>query len=328
MIMKTGTEQPKFSSFIRRNAIWLVLIIEVLILSVASRGTFLSFNNLLNILRQISYFGIASIGMTFVILTSGIDLSIGSIVTFVNMICAYIMVNMGVSMWIAVPAALLAAGILGALNGFMIANVKMPALIATFITQIIIEGLAYLLTNGRPISGFMQTNPGINFFARWTVAGIPICAIIMVACFAIGWFILNKTYFGRYVYAIGGNEEASRLSGISVNKMKYLVYILSALFAGLAGIVLLSRSGSAQTTVGKGFEFDVITCVVLGGVSVKGGVGRISGVLAGTLIIGALANGMILLNISEYMQMVTKGLVLAIAVGVDCISAQKRVQIR
>ena len=322
--MNNNEKNKKTVSFIRRNAIWLVLVAEVLILSFASQGTFISWNNIVNILRQISYYGIAAIGMTFVILTGGIDLSIGSIVTFVNMICAFIMVNMGVSMWIAIPAALLISMIIGALNGAMIANIKMPALIATFIMQIIIEGLAYLLTEGRPISGFMQTNPGMNFFARWTVAGIPICAIIMVACFAIGWFILNKTYLGRYIYAIGGNEDASRLSGISVNKMKYLVYILSALFAGLAAIVLLSRSGSAQTTVGKGFEFDVITCVVLGGVSVKGGVGRISGVLAGTLIIGALANGMILLNISEYMQMVTKGLVLAAAVGIDCLSAARR----
>lgn len=326
--MNIGTEQSKVLSLLRHNAIWLIVVAELLVLSLASGGTFVSWNNLLNILRQISYLGIASIGMTFVILTGGIDLSVGSIVTFVNMICAYIMVNMGMSLWIAVPAALLSAVLLGVFNGFMIANVKMPALIATFITQIIIEGLAYLLIDGRPISGFMQTNPGMNFFARWTVAGIPICAILMALCFVIGWFILNKTYFGRYVYAIGGNEEASRLSGISVNGMKYLVYTLSALFAGFAGIVLLSRSGSAQTTVGKGFEFDVITCVVLGGISVKGGVGRISGVLAGTLIIGALTNGMILLNISEYMQMVTKGLVLAIAVGVDCITAQKRAQIR
>ena len=315
-------------SVLRRNAIWLILLAEVLFLTVASKGTFISANNLVNILRQISYYGIAAVGMTFVILTGGIDLSAGSIVTFVNMICAYVMVNLGMGMGVAILAALLIAMIVGVLNGFMVSRVKMPALIATFATQIIVEGLAFLLTNGRPISGFLQTHPGINFFARWTVAGVPICALIMVGCFLLGWFILNRTYFGRFVYAIGGNEDASRLSGISVNGMKYLVYILSALFAGLAGIVLLSRSGSAQTTVGKGFEFDVITCVVLGGVSVKGGVGRISGVIAGTFIIGALTNGMILLNISEYAQMVIKGVVLAVAVGLDCMSASKTSKIR
>ena len=154
--------------------------------------------------------------------------------------------------------------------------------------------------------------------------GVPVCALIMAGCFAIGSFILNKTYFGRYFYAIGGNEEASALSGILVNRMKYLIYALSGLFAGLAGIVLLSRSGSAQTTVGKGLEFDVITCVVLGGVSVNGGVGRISGVVAGVLIIGSLTNGMILMNVSEYTQMVVKGVVLALAVGLDCMSNRRK----
>lgn len=310
-------------SILRRNAIWLVLIAEVLCLTVASGGVFISANNIANILRQISYYGIAAVGMTFVILTGGIDLSIGSIVTFVNMICAYVMVNLGMGMGPAIAAALLSAMIVGFLNGFMVSRIKMPALIATFATQTIVEGLAFLLTNGRPISGFLQIYPGISFFARWTVAGVPICALLMGGCFLLGSFILNRTYFGRYVYAIGGNEDASRLSGISVNGMKYLVYILSALFAGLAGIVLLSRSGSAQTTVGKGFEFDVITCVVLGGVSVNGGMGRISGVVAGTFIIAALTNGLILLNVSEYAQMVIKGVVLAVAVGLDCVSATR-----
>jgi ribose transport system permease protein len=145
----------------------------------------------------------------------------------------------------------------------------------------------------------------------------------MILCFAIGSFILNKTYFGRYFYAIGGNEEAAELSGIRVNRVKYLIYALSGLFAGLAGIVLLSRSGSAQSTVGKGLEFDVITCVVLGGVSVNGGIGRMSGVVAGVLIIGSLTNGMILMDVSEYTQMVVKGIVLAIAVGIDCISKKR-----
>lgn len=323
---KTETGHSKLLMISRRNVIWLVLFAEAVFLTAASHGTFVSANNLVNILRQISYYGIATVGMTFVILTGGIDLSIGSIVTLVNMLCAVIMVNLGMNMWVAIILSLLASAAVGALNAFMVSQVKMPALIATYAAQIVVEGLAFMMTNGRPVSGFLKTNPEMGFFARWTVGGIPICALIMAACFLLGWFILNKTYFGRYIYAIGGNEEASRLSGISVTKMKYLVYILSALFAGLAGIVLLSRSGSAQTTVGKGFEFDVITCVVLGGVSVKGGTGRISGVIAGTLIIGMLTNGMILLDVSEYTQMVIKGIVLAVAVGIDCLSAVRKRQ--
>lgn len=317
-------ENRNIKNFIKTNAIWLVFIIEVLIFSVASKGTFISASNMVNIMRQISYYGIASIGMTFVILIGGIDLSIGSIITLVNMICAYMMVNMGINMWIAVLISLVVSVLIGLLNGAMVASVGMPALIATFASQTVFEGLAFLITNGRPISGFTKIYPAFNLFARWTVLGIPVCALIMVGCFAIGSFILNKTYFGRYFYAIGGNEEASALSGILVNRMKYLIYALSGLFAGLAGIVLLSRSGSAQTTVGKGLEFDVITCVVLGGVSVNGGVGRISGVVAGVLIIGSLTNGMILMNVSEYTQMVVKGVVLALAVGLDCMSNRRK----
>ena len=317
-------KKNKALAFAGTNAIWIVFLAEVIFFAIASKGIFISKNNLVNILRQISYYGIASVGMTFVILIGGIDLSIGSIITLINMVCAYMMVNMGLNMWLAILVSLVISVIIGLINGAMVARIGMPALIATFASQTVFEGLAYIITNGRPISGFTKVYPAMNLFARWTVLGIPVCALIMAACFLIGSFILNKTYFGRYFYAIGGNEEASALSGIMVNRMKYLIYALSGFFAGLAGIVLLSRSGSAQTTVGKGLEFDVITCVVLGGVSVSGGIGRISGVVAGVLIIGSLTNGMILMNVSEYTQMVIKGLVLAAAVGLDCISNRNK----
>ena len=302
---------------VKSNAIWLVFIAEVIIFSIASGGTFITGNNIVNISRQVSYYGIASIGMTFVILIAGIDLSIGSIITIVNVVCAYLMVNAGMNMWVAVIISLLLATAIGTLNGGMVATIGIPALIATFASQTIFEGISYLISGGRPISGFTSD---FGLFGRWAVGPVPVCALIMIACFALGSFILNKSYFGRYFYAIGGNEEAAELSGIRVNRMKYLIYALSGLFAGLAGIVLLSRSGSAQSTVGKGLEFDVITCVVLGGVSVNGGVGRMSGVVAGVLIIGSLTNGMILMDVSEYTQMVVKGLVLAVAVGIDCMS--------
>jgi len=304
-------------SLVKSNAIWLVFIAEVIIFTIASGGTFLTGSNIVNISRQVSYYGIASIGMTFVILIAGIDLSIGSIITFVNVVCAFLMVNAGMNMWVAVIISLLLATAIGTLNGGMVASIGIPALIATFASQTIFEGISYLISGGRPISGFTSS---FGLFGRWAIGPVPVCALIMIACFALGSFILNKSYFGRYFYAIGGNEEAAELSGIRVNRVKYLIYALSGFFAGLAGIVLLSRSGSAQSTVGKGLEFDVITCVVLGGVSVNGGVGRMSGVVAGVLIIGSLTNGMILMDVSEYTQMVVKGLVLAIAVGIDCMS--------
>ncbi len=306
---------------LKSNAIWLVFAVEVVFFAIFSKGAFVTGNNLINISRQVSYYGIASIGMTFVILIAGIDLSIGSIITIVNVACAYLMVNMGMNMWVAILVSLVMSTLIGVLNGFMVSTIGIPALIATFASQTIFEGLAYLISGGRPISGLPE---GFALFGRWSVGVIPVCCIIMVICFAVGSFILNKSFFGRYFYAIGGNEDAAELSGIRVNRVKYLIYALSGFFAGLAGIVLLSRSNSAQSTVGKGLEFDVITCVVLGGVSVNGGVGRISGVVAGVLIIGCLTNGMILMNVSEYTQMVVKGVVLAIAVGIDCLSKKRQ----
>ena len=310
------------ANFLKQNAIWLVFIAEIIIFAIASDGTFITGRNIINISRQVSYYGIAAIGMTFVILIADIDLSIGSIITLVNVVCAWLMVAAGVNMWVAVAISLIMATGIGLINAVMVAAVGIPALIATFASQTVFEGVAYLISGGRPIAGF---DSDFGIFGRWSAFDfLPICAILMIICFALGSFILNKTYFGRYFYAIGGNEEAAELSGIRVNRVKYLIYAFSGFFAGLAGIVLLSRANSAQSTVGKGLEFDVITCVVLGGVSVYGGVGAMSGVIAGVLIIGSLTNGMILMDVSEYTQMVVKGLVLAVAVGIDCMSKKRR----
>lgn len=306
--------------FVKSNAIWLVFIAMVIIFSIANPN-FIKPSNLVAISRQVAVYGIASIGMTFVILIAGIDLSTGSIITLVNIVCAYMMVNMGVNMWVALLISLVIATLVGVLNGFMVSTLGMPALIATFASQTVFEGIAYLICGGMPISGF---DKNFDMFGRWSIGIVPISAIIMIICFAVGSFILNKSYFGRYFYAIGGNEEAAELSGIRVNRMKYLIYALSGFFAGLAGIVMLSRTGSGQATAGLGYEFDVITCVVLGGVSVNGGFGKMSGVVAGVLIIGSLTNGMILMDVNSYMQMVVKGVVLAIAVGFDCLSKKRQ----
>ncbi|MBR0035321.1 MAG: ABC transporter permease, partial [Synergistaceae bacterium] len=254
-----------------------------------------------------------------------------------------LMMKFGWNMWLAILISIVMATLIGVLNGFMVATIGIPAIIATFASQTVFRGLAYILSGGLPIPDVLRYapevglngNPTLSFFARWSlnhwsifprtgVGLIPICAIIMVICFAVGSFILNKSYFGRYFYAIGGNEEASELSGIRVNKMKYLIYALSGFFAGLAGIIVLSRTGSAQASSLVGFEFEVITCVVLGGVSVAGGIGRMSGVIAGVLIIGSLKSGMVMANVSEYTQMVVQGLVLAVAVGFDCFSKKRQ----
>lgn len=314
-------KENKVLNRIKSQAIWVVLVALVIVFTIAN-PRFISPNNLLTLLRQVSMYGIASIGMTFVILLGDIDLSTGTIISFVNIICAYMMVNMGIHPVIAILVSLVAATLIGVLNGFMVSTVGIPAIIATYATQTAFYGLALIICGGMPISGFSK---GFAVIGQGYVGIVPIPVIIMIVCFAIGSFILNKTYFGRYFYAVGGNVEAAKLSGIRVSRIKYLVFAISGFFAGLAGIVMLSRTASGNASSGAdGFEFEVITCVVLGGVSVTGGVGRMSGVVAGTFIIGALKNGMVLMNVNSYVQKIVMGVVLALAVGFDCMQNKKR----
>ncbi len=311
----------RVSKFLKGQAIWLVFIILSAVITIGN-PRYIMPKNLLLMLRQVSVWGIASVGMTLVILLGGIDLSTGSIISFVNILCSYLMVKVGMNMWVAILISLAASVLIGLLNGFMISTIGIPALIATFATQTAFAGLTLIICNGQPINGFTTA---FKVFGQGKVAGIvPVPVIIMFVCFAIGSFMLNKTYFGRYFYAVGGNEEAAKLSGIRTGRVQYLAYALSGLFAGIAGIVLLSRTNSGMGNAGLGYEFKVITCVVLGGVSVSGGLGKISGVIAGVCIIGALNNGMVLLNMNSWLQDIVLGIVLALAVGFDCLQKKKR----
>jgi len=224
------------------------------------------------------------------------------------------MVEHGISPIVACLIGVLLSTFLGFLNGWAIANIGIPPLIVTLCALTIWEGVAYIISKGLPIFGFPS---GFSILGQGYIGVVPIPVIVMVVILGIGAFILNKTYFGRHFYAVGGNEEAAFLSGINVKKVKYLAYTLSGFFAGLAGIVILSRTNSGQAITGKGFEFSVLTAIALGGVSVNGGVGRVSNIVAGVFIIGILTNGLVILNVSQYIQMVTKGVVLFVAVAFD-----------
>ncbi len=313
-------KEKKVTNIIKSQAIWVVFIVLVLAFTVAN-PRFINPSNLLIMLRQVAVWGIASVGMTFVILLGDIDLATGSIITFVNVLCSYLMVNMGVPMGVAIIITLAASTAIGLLNGFMVSTIGIPALIATFATQTAFSGIALIICDGQPINGFTEV---FKVFGQGKVGPIPVPVIIMILCFALGAFILNKTYFGRYFYAVGGNIEAARLSGIRTGRVKYLVFALSGFFAGLAGLVLLSHTNSGMGNAGLGYEFKVITCVVLGGVSVSGGYGKISGVVAGTFIIGALQNGMVLMNLNTWIQDIVLGIVLVLAVGFDCLQKKKQ----
>ncbi|MFO4647322.1 ribose ABC transporter permease [Vibrio cholerae] len=278
---------------------------------------FFTVDNLLNILRQTSVNAIIAVGMTLVILTAGIDLSVGSVLALCGAFAATL-VAMEVSVLVAVPTALLAGAALGAISGIIIAKGKVQAFIATLVTMTLLRGATMVYTDGRPIStGFTDTADTFAWFGTGYALGIPVPVWLMVVVFAGAWYLLNHTRFGRYVYAVGGNESATRLSGINVDRVKIGVYAICGLLAALAGIIVTSRLSSAQPTAGMGYELDAIAAVVLGGTSLMGGKGRIMGTLIGALIIGFLNNALNLLDVSSYYQMIAKAVVILLAVLVD-----------
>ncbi|WP_371850410.1 ribose ABC transporter permease [Vibrio cholerae] len=278
---------------------------------------FFTVDNILNILRQTSVNAIIAVGMTLVILTAGIDLSVGSVLALCGAFAASL-IAMEVPVLVAVPTALLAGAALGAISGIIIAKGKVQAFIATLVTMTLLRGVTMVYTDGRPIStGFTDTADTFAWFGTGYALGIPVPVWLMVVVFAGAWYLLNHTRFGRYVYAVGGNESATRLSGINVDRVKIGVYAICGLLAALAGIIVTSRLSSAQPTAGMGYELDAIAAVVLGGTSLMGGKGRIMGTLIGALIIGFLNNALNLLDVSSYYQMIAKAVVILLAVLVD-----------
>lgn len=294
--------------------VYVILIIVLAFFSFSAPDSFLTSNNIFNMLRQVSMIGICSVGMTMVLLTAGIDISVGSVIALVGVVSALLIVNTGMPVALAMIIGILVGTDCGTVSGIMVARFQVPALIATLAMQTIARGFAFILTEGIPVYGLPED---IKFIGQGYMAGIPIPVIIMALVFLFGWWLLEKTRFGRYVYAIGGNEEVARLSGIDVKKGLLKVYALSGFFAGLAGVIMLSRINSGQPNTSEGFEMDVITGAVLGGVSVAGGEGKILNVIAGVLIMGVLSNGMTLLNLDTYWQWVVKGAVLLFAVAFD-----------
>lgn len=275
---------------------------------------FFTMSNIFNVLRQVSIIGIISVGMTFVLLSGGIDLSVGSIAGVSAVGASLLMVEQGINPWVSVAIMLVVGTALGMLNGIFISYFKVPAMIATLGTMTSLRGLAYIISGGLPVFGFDQ---------RYVVLGqgyigfMPIPVLISIIVFAIGIFILQKTRTGRYLYAIGGNDEAARLSGISIHKTQLIAYSVSGFTSALAGLVILARINSGQPNAGEGYEMEAITSCVLGGVSISGGQGNIKFVIFGVLIMGILTNGMTMLTINEYVQRLIKGLVLVGAVAID-----------
>jgi ribose transport system permease protein len=298
-----------------------VLILLFLLFSICT-DSFFSGPNLINIARQVSFVGIAAIGATMVLLIGGIDLSIGSLVALTGVSAASLMVNTAIPPFVCMLIGILVGTVGGVVNGLVITRLKIPALITTLATLTIYRGISYTSVGGLPVFGlpkgtFLWFEEGVMAIGKGYIWIIPVPVILMAICFALGWIFLYRTYMGRFIYALGGNEEAARLSGIKTDRVQMIVYAIAGTLAGLTGMMIMARVNSGQPSVAAGFELEVITAVVLGGVSISGGRGSLWGVLLGVIIIGVLNNGLIIMNISEYNQLVIRGLVLLIAVGMD-----------
>lgn len=292
----------------------LALIVLIIFVSVLN-PSFLSLTNLMNLMHQVSINALIAFGMTFVIITGGIDLSVGSTLALYSAIMAGMIVN-GIDPLIAMTVSLIAGFILGAVNGLLITKGKLVPFIATLATITIYRGATLVLTDGKPITGLDETFI-FQFMGRGYFFGIPFPIVITLVVFALLFVLLHKMSFGRKTFAIGGNEKASFIAGVKSNKIKIFVYSISGVLASLAGIILTSRLNSAQPTAGESYEMDAIASVVLGGTSMSGGKGRIFGTLIGALIIGTLNNGLNLLGVSTFYQQIVKGIDIIIAVLID-----------
>jgi ribose transport system permease protein len=274
---------------------------------------FLTLGNLTNVLRQTSLNAIIAIGMTFVILTGGIDLSVGSVFAFAGAITAGMLIR-GINVVVAVGIGLAVGTLLGAFNGVLITKGKVPAFISTLATMTILRGATMVYTKGQPLTGLGDP---FYYVGEGFIGIFPVPVVITVVVFGISYYILSQYRFGRYIYALGGNEEAARLSGINTNLIKTMAYAVSGLLAALSGIIIASRLNSAQPTAGQGAELDAIAAVVLGGASLSGGQGGVGGTIIGALIIGLLSNGLNLLNVSPFYQLIAKGAVILLAILLD-----------
>lgn len=300
----------------------LVILCVFLAVFPATGSHFRTVKNLFNVLRQNATNLLLSCGMTMVIILGGIDLSVGSVIALSGVIAAGCVSRYNLPIGIAFLIGIIIGVIFGLFNGFVISKTTIPAFIVTLATMNIARGLAGVYTGGSPVRVVSQQ---WQFLGAGYIGGVPVPVIIMIIVFIISLLILNKTKLGRHIYAVGGNVKAAEFSGISVQKVKFLVYTFSGLMAGMAGIILASRMYSGQPTAGEGAEMDAIAAVVVGGTSMAGGSGKLGGTLIGALIIGVLNNGLNLMNVNSFWQTVVKGVVILLAVMLDFFRNRKAV---
>ncbi len=306
----------------KRFGIWAALLTEVLLLTILTsrfggdnvfESTFLNWSNIAQVIRGLSFIAIMAVGQSMVIIAGGIDLSVGSVLGL-SAVVAAVFLNLQFGIIVTVIAGIAVGVACGFLNGLLITQAKLPPFIATLGMMSIARGVAFALTGGETIRNLP---PEFLVMGQGSILAVPIPILIMLLCAVVIGVFLKSTQSGRYIYAIGGNEEAALYSGVHVVKVKILVYSLCGLFAGIAGVLFTSRFGVGQSTSGLGYELDVIAAAVIGGVSLSGGRGTILGAIIGSLLMGILRNGLVLLNVSAYWQQVAIGLVIILAVVLD-----------
>nr|WP_078408920.1 ABC transporter permease [Priestia abyssalis] len=304
--------KEKGSQILNKYGILFILIAMVVVMSFLSPA-FLNANNLLNVVRQISFIGIVAMGVTMIIITTGIDLSSGSVIALVSVVVASY-AHPGDSLFVAIAIGLGIGALCGFINGAVSAKGKIPPFIATLGMMTAARGLALLYSDGRPIPNLSDS---FMFLGKGEIAGIPFPIIVFIVMGIISHLLLSKTKFGKYTYAIGGNEQAARICGINVDRYKIMIYTYAGLLAAIAGMMLTARISVGQPSMGVMFELDAIAAAVIGGTSLAGGVGTIAGTMIGALIIGVLNNGLDLLGVSSYWQQILKGAIIVSAVLID-----------
>lgn len=310
----------KALKFYKKYGIFVLFLIEVIIFSFLSKQ-FMTWTNIMNLIRQVSMLGIVVTGVTMIMIGGGTDLSIGAQMALGGLFVAEMIVNRGFNPFLAGIIGLGFGALMGVLNGVLIVKLNIFPLVVTLGTMTIIQGAAYLITGGYSIYGLPDN---FKFFGQGYIGPVPFPVIVFITIVIIFTVIMGKTYFGRHVYAMGGNYEAARLAGINVRRLRVAVYALSGLLTGIASTIMLARTNSAQPSTASTYAFDCMTAAVLGGVSFAGGSGSILGGVMGVIIIGTLENGLILMGVNEYWKEVIKGVILIGAVALDNIERKSK----
>ncbi len=313
-----------FNSFLKNNVAWVILILICIIFAFMN-PQFLTIRNIRTVLDQNAYLVVASCGIVLIQMSGNLDISIGYQMSIIGVVSATLMVTTGLPVPLVIMIGILLGIAMSAFNCWLAEKLNLSWLIVSLATQNIFLGISFLFSGSRTINDFPAA---FKFLGQGYVGPVPFAIVIAAISFFMMDFVLSKTYFGRYIYALGGNEEATRLAGINVRRMKYEISIISGAFVGLSALMLISRMSSAQSGIGPGTEFTVITAIFLGGVSIRGGEGKLSSVLAGVLLLGVLTNGMQLSGIDTYWQSICKGVLMIAAIAFDVYQLSRRQKVK